>query len=82
MTNEEAQVSQPAPFSKGQTTVVPRTNIGITEQGGGLKMVNRSVTAAELARALNALGVTPRDLITIFQALKTAGALHADLIVM
>ena len=82
VTNEEPQVSQPAPFSKGQTTVVPRTNLGVTEQGGGLKVVTRSVTAAELARALNALGVTPRDLIAIFQALKQAGALHAELIVM
>jgi len=82
VTNEEKQVSQPLPFSKGRTVEVPRTNLGITEQGGGLKVVQGAVTAAELARALNALGVTPRDLIAIFQALKQAGALHAELVIM
>jgi hypothetical protein len=66
-------VSQPLPFSRGQTTVVPRTQLNVTEQGGGLAVVEQSVTVAELARALNALGVTPRDLIAIFQALKDAG---------
>ncbi len=82
VTSEAAEVSQPAPFSKGNTTVVPRTTVGVTEQSGTLHLIHRAVTVAELARALNSLGVTPRDLIDIFQALKQAGALHADLVIM
>jgi flagellar P-ring protein precursor FlgI len=78
---EEPQVSQPPPFSPGQTTVVPRTSVGVTEQKGGLHVVDRTVTVGKLARALNALGVTPRDLISIFQTLKGAGALHAELVI-
>jgi flagellar P-ring protein precursor FlgI len=75
-------VSQPAPFSKGKTVVVPRTQVSVTESvAGGLHVVNRTVTVSELARALNSLGVTPRDLIAIFQALKQSGALHAELVV-
>jgi len=79
--SEEPQVSQPAPFSDGKTVVVPRTKVGITEQAGALRVVDRTITVGNLARALNALGVSPRDLISIFQTLKGAGALHADLII-
>jgi flagellar P-ring protein precursor FlgI len=74
---ETPVVSQPAPFAGGVTAVVPRTTIGVSEQRNQLNVVPRSVTVAELARALNALGVSPRDLIAIFQALKQSGALHA-----
>jgi flagellar P-ring protein precursor FlgI len=62
--------------------VVPRTQVGVTEEKSQLIVVPKTVTVAELARALDALGVSPRDLIAIFQALKQAGALHAELIVM
>ena len=62
--------------------MVPRTQVGVTEDRSQLIVVPKTVTVAELARALNALGVAPRDLISIFQALKQAGALHAELIVM
>jgi flagellar P-ring protein precursor FlgI len=79
---ETPVVSQPAPFSKGKTVVVPRTNVGVTEQGARLHIAPESVNVGDLARALNALGVTPRDLISIFQALKQAGALQAELVVM
>ena len=82
VTSETPMVSQPAPFSQGQTTVVPRTQIEVTEESGALRAVGPTVTVGELARALNALGVTPRDIIAIFQALKEAGALHAELIIM
>ncbi len=82
VTGDDPIVSQPAPFSKGKTVVVPRPQIGVTEQGGQVHVLPRSVTVAELARALNALGATPRDLIIIFQALKKAGALHAELVIM
>src|SRR5262249_16311616 len=54
VTAEEPRVSQPPPFSEGKTVVVPRTKIGVGEQGGGLRVVPRSVTVAEMARALNA----------------------------
>jgi flagellar P-ring protein precursor FlgI len=78
----EPVVSQPAPFSGGRTTVVPQPVVGVQEQTGTLRVIERTVTVAELARALNALGVLPRDLIAIFQALKQAGALHAELVVI
>jgi flagellar P-ring protein precursor FlgI len=81
-TAETPQVSQPAPFSRGETTVVPRTEVEVEEKGGELAVVERSVTVADLARALNSLGVTPRDLISIFQSLKEAGALHAELVMI
>jgi flagellar P-ring protein precursor FlgI len=81
-TAETPQVSQPAPFSRGETTVVPRTEVEVEEKGGELAVVEQSVTVADLARALNSLGVTPRDLISIFQSLKQAGALHAELVMI
>jgi flagellar P-ring protein precursor FlgI len=77
--SETPQVSQPLPFSGGTTTTVPRTSVEVTEGNARLAVVGQTVTVAELARALNALGVSPRDLIPIFQALKQAGALHAEL---
>lgn len=78
---ETPLVSQPGPFAGGQTAVVPRTSVGAREEGNRLNIVPKTTTVAELARALNSLGVTPRDLISIFQSLKQAGALHAELVV-
>ncbi|MBX9580867.1 MAG: flagellar basal body P-ring protein FlgI [Gemmataceae bacterium] len=74
-------ISQPQPFSGGQTAVVPQATISAAEERRRMIIVPQSTTVAEVARALNALGVTPRDLIAIFQTLKTAGALHAELII-
>lgn len=82
LTNEDIFVSQPEAFSRGTTAVVPRSRIEVAEQPGTVRVLPRTVTVAELARALNALGVTPRDLIAIFQALKQAGALHGELVIM
>lgn len=82
VTNEDLIVSQPAPFTNGSTVVAPQPRLDVAEQGGAVRVLPRTVTVAELARALNALGVSPRDLIAIFQALKRVGALHAELIVM
>lgn len=81
---ETAQVSQPqAPFSDaGATAVVPETILGVEEQNAYLIPMQRAVTVSELARTLNAIGASPRDLIAIFNALKTAGALQAKLILM
>ncbi|MBC8412181.1 flagellar basal body P-ring protein FlgI [bacterium] len=77
---EEPIVSQPSPFApeSAQTVTVPRTGIVVEEQEASLIPVS-GVTLGEVVRALNALGVTPRDLISILQALKTAGALNAEL---
>lgn len=72
-------VSQPEPLSGGQTAVVPETDVSVKEQKSSLVEVNAGSTIGELVRALNALKVTPRDLIAILQALKHAGALQAQL---
>ena len=81
---ESAQVSQPiAPFSDaGTTEVIPETMVSVQEQDAHLIPVSRVVTVSELAKALNAIGATPRDLIAIFNALKRAGALQAKLVIM
>ena len=81
---ETATVYQPtASFSDaGATAVIPETEMGIEEKDGYLVPVSRVVTVSELAKALNAIGATPRDLIAIFNALKKAGALQARLEIM
>jgi flagellar P-ring protein precursor FlgI len=77
---ETPQVSQPAPLSNGQTTTVPRTGIEVDDQRDRrLGVLPRSVTLEDLVRGLNSLGVGPRDLITILQSIKAAGALQAEL---
>jgi flagellar P-ring protein precursor FlgI len=80
--SEAAQVSQPAPLSRGRTTTVPRTRVGVQEDGRKLALVNEGVSLQQLVDGLNALGVGPRDLITILQAIKAAGAIQADIEVM
>jgi flagellar P-ring protein precursor FlgI len=78
---ETPEVSQPDPFSKtGTTTTVPRTKIDIDDQHDKkLGILSSGVTLRELVASLNALGVGPRDLISILQSIKAAGALQADL---
>ena len=77
---ETPQASQPAPLSNGQTVVTPRTNIEVDDQSERRMGVLRGgVTLDELVRGLNSLGVGPRDLITILQTIKAAGALQAEL---
>ncbi len=76
---ENVDVSQPLPFSDGQTVVSPSTQINVQEEASQLVVVPTGVSIGEVVKALNALGVTPRDLIAIFQAIKAAGALQADL---
>lgn len=77
---ELPEVSQPLPFApkSAETVTVPRTNIAVKEQKASLIPVS-GVTLGQVVRALNALGVTPRDLISILQALKASGALRAEL---
>lgn len=81
---ETPQVSQPSPFSTtGETTVVPRTDIQVDEgEGKKLTYMKHEVTLQELVNGLNSLGVTPRDLIPILQAIKAAGAMQADIEVL
>jgi len=80
---EQPQVSQPAPFSNGQTAVVPRTGVKVdTGDGNKLALVKEGVSLRDLVDGLNALGVGPRDLISILQAIKSAGALQADIELM
>jgi flagellar P-ring protein precursor FlgI len=83
VTQEREAVSQPLPLSKtGTTTKVQRTEIDIFEGPGRLHIVPKPLSVSFLARALNAMGMTPRDLIAIFQALKKQGALQAKLVIM
>lgn len=80
---ETPQVSQPAPFSKtGKTVVVPRTDLKVEEENRRLMVMQEGASIGDVVRALNLLGVTPRDLISILQAVKAAGALQAELTII
>ena len=80
---ETPQVSQPNPLANGQTVVTPQTNVQVDEQSGRRMVVlNGAVTLQDLVDGLNALGVGPRDMIGIIQAIKAAGALQAEIEVM
>ena len=80
--SEAPQVSQPAPLSRGRTVVVPRTSVGVQEEGKKLALVQEGVSLQQIVDGLNALGIGPRDLIVILQAIKAAGAIQADIEVM
>ncbi len=80
--SESPQVSQPAPFARGRTRVVPRTRVGVQEEGRKLALVSEGVSLQQIVDGLNALGIGPRDLIAILQAIKAAGAIQADIEVM
>ncbi len=75
---ESEQVSQPGPFSQGQTVVTPQTDVNVREENRRLLMVE-GATLQELVDGLNAIGATPRDLISILRTLQRSGALHAEL---
>ncbi|MDH1304367.1 MULTISPECIES: flagellar basal body P-ring protein FlgI [Achromobacter] len=78
--NRQNQVSQPdTPFTEGQTVVVPNTQIEVRQENGSLQRVSTSANLADVVKGLNALGATPQDLLAILQAMKTAGALRAEL---
>jgi flagellar P-ring protein FlgI len=80
--SESPQVSQPAPFARGRTRTVPRTQVGVQEEGRRLALVSEGVSLQQVVDGLNALGIGPRDLIAILQAIKAAGAIQADIEVM
>ena len=75
-------VSQPAPLAQGQTTVVPQTRLDVEEGDNKLIALDAGTTLTDVVRALNGLGATPRDIIAIMQALKAAGALRAELVIL
>ncbi|NML14910.1 flagellar basal body P-ring protein FlgI [Azohydromonas caseinilytica] len=77
--NTTPQVSQPNPFGQGQTVVTQKSDISITQQGGALVELPAGARLADVVKALNLLGATPQDLLAILQAMKTAGALNAEL---
>jgi flagellar P-ring protein precursor FlgI len=80
---ENPAVSQPAPFSQGQTKVVPQSTVSVNEETGKkLLTLGGGASLKSLVGGLNALGVTPRDMISILQAIKASGALQADIEVM
>jgi len=72
-------ISQPMPYSKGQTVQAEKAQVEIRSDKGGLTMVRQSVSLGDVVKALNAIGATPQDLLAILQAMKAAGALHAEL---
>jgi flagellar P-ring protein precursor FlgI len=76
------EVSQPNQFAKGDTVVVPNTQVEMREQDARLIALDEGVTLDAVVRALNALGASPRDIIAIMQALKAAGALKAEIVVL
>ena len=82
ITRERAEVSQPPPFSRGQPVVVPDTELEVQEPERHFAVIEDAPTVGDVARALNALGVKPNDIVAIFQAIKRAGALPAELIIM
>ncbi|MCZ9079212.1 flagellar basal body P-ring protein FlgI [Escherichia albertii] len=78
--NRQANVSQPdTPFGGGQTVVTPQTQIDLRQSGGSLQSVRSSASLNNVVRALNALGATPMDLMSILQSMQSAGCLRAKL---
>lgn len=78
---EAPTVSQPNPFGYGDSIILPRTNINVTDgEPGNIALVDENVTLPDLVAGLNALGVSPREMIDILKTMKTAGALHAELV--
>jgi flagellar P-ring protein FlgI len=80
--SESPQASQPNQLSRGRTVVTPRTSVSVTEDGKKFAVVKDGVSLQQLVDGLNGLGIGPRDLIGILQAIKAAGAIQADIEVM
>lgn len=79
---ENPEVVQPNPLTLGETAVEPNTNLNVNQSDTALQVVNESVTLQQLVDGLNALGISPRDLIAILQAIKATGALQAEIEVL
>jgi flagellar P-ring protein FlgI len=79
--NEEPRVSQPAPFSRGQTAIEQNSDIKIDEDRNPMFLMPRGASLAEIVKAINRIGASPGDLVAILEALKQAGALKAELVI-
>jgi len=77
--NTEPVISQPGPLSGGRTVAAQTSQISVDQGGGALQMVRGGASLADVVKGLNALGANPQDLVSILQAMKTAGALRAEL---
>jgi flagellar P-ring protein FlgI len=77
--NSEPVISQPAPFSQGQTVVTERSDVQVKQDGNGFVALPAGAKLADVVKALNTLGATPGDLLAILQAMRSAGALKAEL---
>lgn len=80
--DEAQQVVQPAPFSQGQTAVEQRSNVGVQEEVKPMFLLEPGPKLADVVKAVNAIGASPADLVAILEALKEAGALKAELVVL
>jgi flagellar P-ring protein precursor FlgI len=80
--SESNEVSQPEALSGGTTTVVPRSDVSVAEGGSRMFLFNPGVTLNEVVRAVNQVGAAPSDLVAILEALKQAGALKAELVII
>ncbi|HSW11190.1 MAG TPA: flagellar basal body P-ring protein FlgI [Solimonas sp.] len=80
--SEKPRVSQPAPFSEGQTVVVPDSSIEVSQSGGRMFKFEAGVSLDDIVRAVNQVGASPGDLVAILEALKEAGALRAELVII
>ncbi len=79
---EEPVISQPSPFGRGRTVVTKDRDVSVEDEESHLMVLPAGVSLGDVVKALNAVGVTPRDLIAILQAMKAAGALSAELVIM
>jgi flagellar P-ring protein precursor FlgI len=79
---EHQDVSQPAPFSQGQTVVTPRSSIDVQQTDARMFVFQAGVNLDEIVRAVNQVGAAPGDLVAILEALREAGALRAELVVI
>ena len=80
--SEKPSVSQPEAFSRGETVVVPRSSIEVSQTGGQMFVLDGGVSLDDLVRAVNQIGASPGDLVAILEALKQAGALRAELVII
>ena len=80
--NENYKVSQPEPFSQGQTAVVPKSRIDVDEERRPMFRFAPGASLADIVKAVNAIGASPADLVAILEALKEAGAMKAELVVL
>jgi flagellar P-ring protein FlgI len=80
--DEAPRVVQPAPFSKGQTEIEERSNVQVEEKVNPMFVLDPGPKLADIVKAVNGIGATPSDLVAILEALKEAGALKAELIVL